>query len=399
MVKVPSSKSISNRMLVIQHLCDHTFPLEYLSEATDTKELAACLSAINNPGSGAFYINAGEGGTSVRFLLALLCITKGKWLLDCSGSFRKRPVKPLVDALRLAGADIRESCPDFYPLEIHGKDLGPEVLTVDNTLSSQFISALLIIAPYFMSDTCIKPLAPPLSQPYINLTMSLMLQSGCSLRHEGDAYFVAKGVYSRTTPFYVEGDWSAAAFWLALAAIRRRGVMYVESLALPSHQGDSFGFELFQKLGITPSLANGRMRILPGDLAANMIEVDFTHHPDLALPFAVACASLAVSARLTGLSSLEHKESKRLTGICNAFNQCGVRYERIENSCLQVFPSVLKDTFSLNTHADHRLAMSFALFSAAGKKVIIDHPECVDKSYPDFWIQFKAAGFALHDVD
>jgi 3-phosphoshikimate 1-carboxyvinyltransferase len=392
---VPLSKSISNRLLIMQFLSVRNVFSDKLSDASDTIELAISLNSIRKLEGKGGYIYSGEGGTVLRFLLALLSITKGEWLLDCSGNMRKRPVKPLIEALVNAGAEIMQHKKDVFPLKINGKILNPKKINIDNSISSQFLTALLLVAPCFKTDTLIKPCSGNVSAPYIEITVEMMRNAGIVIETTDVGYFVKKGRYTLPLSYKIEGDWSAAAFWFALAATRRKGFGSTGILSLPSLQGDSFCAELFKKLGVNYTFKNRRVILDTSGEKVDSIQFDFSNYPDLALPFIIACAVNKTYGYFTGLNSLEYKESKRLSALCTAFDVCGIDYNSDKTSYLRIFPSEIAETLNLNTYNDHRLAMSFALLAAAGKTVVINEPGCVAKSYPAFWEQLSGAGFTL----
>jgi 3-phosphoshikimate 1-carboxyvinyltransferase len=395
--EVPISKSISNRILIINHLAGENNALPHLSQALDTRELQSSLAPIRQCLGEGTSIYAGEGGTGVRFLIALLSITPGSWKLHCRGSMLHRPVLPLVNALTVAGADITQITGETFPLLINGKSLSPLKLVVDNSLSSQFVSALLLIAPYLGSDTTIKLLHKPPSLPYINMTAELMRRCGVSVSKNGMDYCVSKGSY-HIPPLKAEGDWSAAAFWFALMAIKRVGKCVIKPLQLSSIQGDRYCVELFGKLGIeTTEVDNGVMITAAGN-PPDYVDADFSNHPDLSIPFIVACAALKTHARFTGLESLKHKESNRLEAIRAALSQCRVPFRLDGNDSLRVFPSELFHSPEIKVANDHRMAMSFALLAACGCRPVLDNIICTEKSYPSFWKEFSKAGFEIKSV-
>ena len=396
-IKLPSSKSITNRALLISALCDGA-PQELNPALCD--DTAAMIDALMKQDDGV--INVGAAGTAMRFLTAYFATRQGTEVtLDGDSRMRQRPIGPLVDALRLLGADIDYlGTKDYPPLLIRGKRLDGGDVTMPGSVSSQFISAVMMILPILGGGT-IHITGDIVSVPYIHMTAAVMREMGAQVDVTGNVIAVS-GNYSGDSCM-VEADWSAAAPWYAIATLLPQSNIILEGLTLDSIQGDSHLAHLANQLGIAS-------RPIP-----NGVTLDTSHFigcccsafadmggtPDLAMSWAVLLCLLERSFRMTGIRTLKLKESDRLEALREGLQRLGyvlkVESEDAiswygERTALQQEPPVI------NTHGDHRLAMAFAPAAVRFPGLIINEAQVVSKSYPSFWRHLEQAGFTLNEL-
>jgi 3-phosphoshikimate 1-carboxyvinyltransferase len=227
------------------------------------------------------------------------------------------------------------------------------------------------------------------------MTVSMMRSSGVIVDTRENGFLVHKGCYSKSQSNVLEGDWSAAAFWYALMAIKQSGEIRIKALMDNSLQGDSHCSELFSFIGVKTKFEAEFACLSYSKSHPPQKDFDFFNTPDLAIPFAVCCALIGKETKLTGLNNLNFKESRRLDALCEFLQSANVSFETDGISMLRIIPSAINVNLILNTYSDHRLAMAFSLAAAAGCKVAVNNPDCVKKSYPDFWNQLKNIGFNL----
>jgi 3-phosphoshikimate 1-carboxyvinyltransferase len=397
-VQLPFSKSISNRLLIMEALCGKKFQLKNISEADDTKLLQQLLA------SNSEIMNAGNAGTCYRFLTAYFALQEKEIVLTGTDRMKQRPVGELVDALRKSGAEIKYLEQEhFPPLLIQGRKLHQADIEIDSPQSSQFVSALLLIAPYIEGGLKLKLKGEQTSTPYIGMTLKLMGQFGIKyLQNENEIEILKQEYISKA--YSVEPDWSAAAFWFAMAALSDDAEIFLEGLSEESIQGDSIVSELMKKFGVQTKFYGEGMGILhmPKSIPENF-SFNFSQHPDLAPVFFVLCSALGVDAKISGVKNLSFKESKRTEALKKELEKCGAEILKVSEDEYRVSPRPFTPftegergrIFAFNTYDDHRLAMAFAMLAIPLGKVEIKNPAVVSKSYPDFWTDLRAAGFEV----
>jgi 3-phosphoshikimate 1-carboxyvinyltransferase len=407
-VKLPSSKSLSNRALMLQAFFPTKISIQNLSEANDTVLLDNILKQlqafIQFNQSETPTINAEDAGTTFRFLTAYLSSLKGfEFLLTGTERMCNRPVNELVDALLHIGADISYiDKKGFPPLMIKGKDLIGGTIHINASVSSQFISALCLLAPTLEQGLTIVLEGQIVSQPYIDMTLSLMREVGIETLFKKNKISIEKQTPNQTC-LTIENDWSSATFFYGMAMMSNHEV----NLSLPylnhqSLQGDSFIIKLATHFGIETSDINGDgIRIFKNKqivLNQNLV-VDLTAYPDLAIPFIVACATCYPSITIKGIAHLEYKESKRLTALTTELKKIGIELEY--NLEILTFKQIHQlDTtlqISFHTYDDHRIAMALSMLALLGIEVSLDSAECVQKSFPNYWLQLQQLGFKIHE--
>ena len=393
-VALPASKSISNRALIINALSPNPCALQNLSTSDDTATLQNALAHTNTANT-----NIGAAGTAMRFLTAFFATKQGHTIeLDGSERMRMRPIKPLVDALRFLGADIsycgREG---FPPLHISGKRLTPRHLCIDGSLSSQFTSAILMIAP-IIGDMCISITGKALSLPYIDMTLAIMRQFGITTQRSGLDITIDKGDYCHNGDFGVESDWSAASYWFAISALCPQSAISLTGLNKTSVQGDSEILSHLAQIGLQAAWqADGSLRLNHNGDTADFFKADFSGTPDIAQTFIVMLCLLGIKFRLHGLSNLKIKETDRLNAMVTEMAKIGFSLSADSGSIAWLGDKCQASQVApvFDTYKDHRMAMSMALAATRLGKVIINEPSVVTKSYPDFWNDLAQAGFKI----
>lgn len=382
-INLPASKSIANRLLIMRAMSGSLVNIENLSTANDTQILAAALGSNTD-------MFVGDAGTALRFGLAWAAITPGKRKIYGTERLHERPIQALVEALKAMGAEIRYlEKPGFSPLEVVGRPLAGGEIQVDGSLSSQFVSALMLIAPYCQNPCLFRLAEGQVSKPYIALTAQLMSHAGAAVDWKENTISIGRQPYGHCT-IAVEPDWSAAAFFYAFVALKPGSRIRLKGLKLESIQGDRVCAELFAHFGVqTTEQIDGILISHSGNTPSGLAH-DFSDCPDLAQAAAVTAAGLQLNMTLTGLSTLRNKETDRIAAIQSELAKLGVRSEAT-HSTLMLFPSHLRTEPSLiETFDDHRMAMAFAALSAIIPELRIENPSVVAKSFPGFWQEFDA---------
>ena len=395
-IQINGSKSISNRVLLIQALSNKDVKLTNISNYGDTKIMQRLLKNSNE-----LVLDAGDAGTAYRFMTAYLALLPTKHFLTGSASMLKRPISVLVDALNSIGAKISYSGKKgFPPLSIGTADFekGKSELKVNASVSSQYISALLMIAPYLPYGLSIRTENKVVSEPYIDMTISLMQYFGANVTKFENRIDVDNGKYIMK-PYEIESDWSAASYFYAFAAIAQNDVcISIKTLYKNSLQGDSKIAIIMQHFGIKTIFSeDGSIVIDNRERKRPMhFEYDFSNCPDLAQTLAVVCAALNIPAVLNGLSTLKIKETDRIEALKTELEKLGAEIEA-DNQSLSILKGVDYNIApkQINTWNDHRMAMSFAPLVLLYGSLKFDDAEVVAKSYPSFWEDLKKLGISL----
>ena len=385
-IDLESSKSISNRLLILKEFCKTKFEIQNLSNAKDTKILNELLYSFKSTKD----INCEDAGTALRFVIAFLATKEGIWKVSGSERMHERPVKPLIDCLTELGSEIKylekEAVP---PIEIKSKKLKSKKLSLPGDISSQFISALLMIAPTIENGLTLEITSKVLSKPYIDMTLNLMSEFGIKYSWENNLIKVEKQNYLAKN-IKVENDWSAASFWYSFLALSKSGEIKIPNLYANSIQGDSVLSIIYSKLGIKTEFNADSIILSKTKNIAKEIELDLSNHPDLALPITVTCCGLGIKAHLMGLESLKVKESNRLECIKKELRKFNITCE-IDSSSIKIKENqnIVKPTSIIECHHDHRIAMSIAPLVMKVDSIKFDDKEVVNKSYPKFWEDFN----------
>ena len=393
-ILLPSSKSISNRALLINALGNGTCPPENLSECDDTQVMVRALQAGPNE-----TIDIMAAGTAMRFLTAYLSVTPGKRIITGTQRMQQRPIQVLVNALRELGADINYTANEGYPpLEFTGSSLDKESISLPGNISSQYISALLMIAPTLTHGLTIQLTGDIISRPYIQLTLQLMKDFGADARWTKENELRVEPQLYKSIPYYIESDWSAASYWYQIAALAPEATITLPKLMANSYQGDSKVAELFGWLGVETSYQEDGVTLTKGTPKAEYMEYDFINQPDLAQTFVVTCALLGIPFRFTGLQSLKIKETDRIVALIKEMRKLGFVIKDSENSILSwEGERCTREEGAIDTYEDHRMAMAFAPASLKISDLFINNPQVVSKSYPRYWENLQTAGFIIKE--
>lgn len=396
-VSLPLSKSLANRLLILNALRD--FQLADLGEDApdDVKTLSAGLFLSKNNRTAV--IDVGHAGTAMRFLTAYLSQTEGEWTLTGSERMQKRPIAILVNALRELGAKITYLKEEgFPPLLIKGAPLTSTRLKVSSEFSSQYISALLLVAPFIKNGLQLELLGTTVSEPYIQMTVNLLQQAGASLRKEGTVLNVAEGLtHTNTLRPEIEADWTSASYYFSICALSPNAKILLKGLQQTSLQGDAVLPTLFENLGVHSQFTTEGLLI---EQTSNFIR-EFSYNcidcPDLAQTLAVTCAGLGVHAHLSGLSTLKIKETDRIVALQNELRKCGLKVSSGVDF-IEIFAreSLLTQPASIDTYEDHRMAMAFSALCLVQSPLFIRDEQVVTKSYPSFWEHLISLGFSVN---
>ncbi|MBX3163265.1 MAG: 3-phosphoshikimate 1-carboxyvinyltransferase [Bacteroidetes bacterium] len=395
-LKLSGSKSISNRLLILREVLNANFELKNLSDSEDTVLLQNALQQVKNKTQAT--INIHHAGTDMRFLTALLAVTNGEWQLTGSERMKQRPIGELVNALRTLGADIQYlEKENFPPLKITGKTLQGGKVEINGNISSQYISALLLVAPLFKNGLKISLKSDLVSRPYIDMTISLLKQFGVNVNASENVIEVfPTKINSQKTSFVVESDWSSASYWYSICAVSQNAEIELSFLHKHSLQADSVLPALYEQFGVTTVFKENSVLLScnkKSDLKG--FNFDFTDCPDIAQTLAVTCFTLNIPATLTGLQTLKVKETDRIFALKTELEKLGAKVIATENS-LQLQPTTKFPAEAIiETYNDHRMAMSFAPLAFVIPKLNIKNPEVVSKSYPAFWEDLKTVGFSV----
>lgn len=392
-VQLPASKSISNRALILHALSGGSTRPENLSDCDDTQVMIRALDHMPD------VIDIHAAGTAMRFLTAYLCVTPGTHVITGTERMQQRPIRILVDALRTLGARIDYAGNEgFPPLRINGTQLTGSEIELAGNVSSQYISALLMIGAVLPVGLKLRLTGDIISRPYINLTLQLMHDFGAQAGWTSESSIdVTPGGY-RDTPFRVESDWSAASYWYQMTALAT-GSPEVELLGLfaNSAQGDSRGAELFARLGVQTEYIPQGVKLRKQGHPVVRLDEDLVDIPDLAQTFVVTSCLLDVPFRFTGLQSLKIKETDRICALITELRKLGYVVHAEQDSILwwdgERCPA--DEQPGIDTYEDHRMAMAFAPACLVCPSIRINEPQVVSKSYPRYWDDLQAAGFGI----
>ncbi len=392
---IPASKSISNRLLILQYLYPE-LEIFNLSTAKDTVVLQEALKQLQTAQNGKnISINIGHAGTAMRFLTALTASLENKTvLLDGSERMRQRPVKILVDALRKLGADIGYLQQEgFPPLLIKGKKLQKSSVEIDAQVSSQYITALLLIAPRLADGINLRLTGKMVSLPYIQMTLNILQQLGIETEWQGNNIRVVPANKLKSQTFSVEGDWSSASYFYGALALLRNQKLILQNFDENSLQGDKKIAGYFTEMGIqTDFLPGHKIRLTPVENFSKpeFLTFDLLETPDLAQTLAVTCLGLGIRCRLSGLQTLRIKETDRLSALQNEMQKLGALVHITHDSLEITKPLITQTNIEIATYDDHRMAMSFAILQKKYPSIQVAHPDVVVKSFPEFWELFGA---------
>ena len=425
-VRLPASKSISNRVLTINALAGNDGLPVNVSDCDDTRVMIEWLSVRRQAGGESVdnqavddnkepqVIDVGAAGTAMRFSTALLAVSQGECVITGSERMRQRPVGVLVDALNKLGGDISYVGNEgFPPLRIRGNtSMEGGALSLRGDVSSQYVSALLMIGPCMKNGLTLTLTGDIISRPYIDMTLAVMRDFGAVAEWQGDNVIrVEPGDYHNLTAILTEtkeSDWSAASYWYEIVALSDgQPCVFMPDLYIESLQGDSAVADIFEELGVETQFlctADDRftVRLSKGDDVTDFFEFDLSGQPDLAQTVVVTCCMMGIPFHLTGLSTLRIKETDRLSALQTELGKLGFAIEVRGDSELlwdgnrKAIDEEQLETVAIDTYKDHRMAMAFAPCALRLPFLNMNNPEVVSKSYPTYWETLERAGFMLN---
>lgn len=395
-IVLPASKSIANRALIIHALSYSPYPIENLSDSDDTR----VMSQVFNSNTNQFDI--GHAGTAMRFLTAFLSQIVGEWILTGSDRMKQRPIGILVDALTKLGAKIEYlENEGFPPLKIYGSHLKGCVLELDGSVSSQYISALLLIAPIIEGGLTLRLKNKIMSRPYIEMTLKLMEQFGVQHVWKGNEIRISEQKYM-AHPFSVEADWSGASYWYEMAVLADEVDVELIGLTTESLQGDAKIASWFEQLGIqTLATEKGSRLVKTGQALPKFLQLNFMENPDIAQTFAVLCVMKQIPFHFTGLETLKIKETNRIAALQVELAKFGAQIAEPAHGELNwdgTFPIEKQTLPEIETYHDHRMAMAFAPACQSFGPIAVLDSMVVTKSYPEFWDDLKKVGFEVKEI-
>ena len=370
-INLPSSKSISNRVLIIQALCDNNFTINNLSKSEDTLVLKKALNQEKE-------INTGHAGTSFRFLTALLStLENNEYILNGSDKMNNRPIGELVKALKKIGANISfTNKKHFPPIKIKGKQLVGGKVNINGEISSQFISALLLIAPSLTNGIELHIDGKLVSKSYIKMTLSIMQFFGIKSDWQKNIITIKPQKYIGKE-YTIENDWSAATFWFQIGALSNSCKITLKNLNEESIQGDKISKDIFSKISLDYTFKNGDLILQKNNKPISFPKtINLINNPDIYQSLKTTLYALNIKTKFKGINNLKYKESNRIIDTNN----------ELENLITKKI---------INTHQDHRMAMSFAPLSLKYGEITIKNSDVVKKSYPNFWKDLNYAGFKI----
>ena len=398
-IELPSSKSISNRALVMSVLAGGNILPANLSDCDDTEVMIAALKNMPD------VIDIKAAGTAMRFMTAFLCVGTGEHVVTGTERMKHRPIGVLVDALRYLGADISYVGEEGYPpLLIRGRQLEGGHIDIPGNISSQYISALLMIGPVLEKGLELRLKGNIVSRPYIDLTLWMMKEYGADAEWTDVDTITVNPVPYREREYLIENDWSASSYWyeiLALANDSESEVM-LTGLKDGSRQGDSVARYISSMLGVKTTFVSKQSDSMPMVRLSRYIrtlprlDYDFVNSPDLAKTYVVACCALGIPFHFTGLASLKIKETDRIEALKKELRKLGFLVDDI-GGCEMIWDGKRCEPTGepIDTYEDHRMAMAFAPLALTLGKIEINNPEVVSKSYPGFWNDLRKAGFGV----
>lgn len=391
--RLSSSKSISNRALILKALSGNRSTVSNLSDARDTILMTQLITSPNS------VMDVMDAGTTMRFLTAYFAITNQQKVLTGTPRMKERPIGILVDALRMLGVTIdyleKEG---FPPVQTKGfEHQGTNSLTIAGNISSQYISALMMVAPILPQGLILNLTGKIGSVPYIEMTAALMKDFGVTVNIDlaAQTIQVPASAY-QPAQIVVEADWSAISYWYGFTALAEAAELFLPNVSENSLQGDRVIATIMERIGVTSTFQNNQL-ILSKKESASSIQWDFKDCPDLAQTVIPVCAAKGITGEFTGLESLRIKETDRITALQNEIKKIGASLNEAPSGKWVLTPGKLPNhALTIETYHDHRMAMGFAPWATLCD-LKIKNPEVVNKSYPGFWEDMRAVGFTMQE--
>ena len=400
-IYLPASKSESNRLLVMDALLGtEDLLIENLSTSNDTKVLKkALLSLLRLKGSDiSVTLDVEDSGTAMRFITAYASAINVKSLITGSNRMKERPLSILVDTLNGIGAHIKYTENDgFPPILVEGKRIKGGVIDIDATISSQYISALMLIAPKMTNGLIMYLKGDIASYPYINMTAKVMEHFGIEILMHENAIAIKKQKYSSRNKYIVESDWSAASYWYEMAAFSDDVDIFLHGLKKNGIQGDAVIADIYEQFGVHSEFLENGVRLTKTNNHCQHFKQDFLNYPDMVQTLACTVTGLGISGEFHGLHNLRFKETDRIHALHTELKDMGIKLDSFEDKIL-LEKSTIQNSRPIRTYADHRMVMSFAPLAIPLGKITIESPNVVNKSYPSFWSDLRKVGFEIEEV-
>ena len=401
-IPLPASKSISNRALVINAMARGADMPDNLSDCDDTQVIIRALQEMPET------IDIKAAGTAMRFMTAYLSVTEGEHIITGTERMRHRPIQVLVNALRYLGADIRYLGEEgFPPLRIHGRPLEGGKVEIPGDVSSQYITALLMIGPILKNGIELTLTGTIISRPYIDLTIHLMHDFGAKVTWQDVRTIKAEPGGYTVRPFQIENDWSAASYWYEIMALcqDREAEIRLPGLCDGSRQGDSGVRYLFSMLGVKtafddPESGNPTtVTLRKVRTSLPRLDYNFINQPDMAQTLVVCCAMMDIPFHFTGLESLKIKETDRMEALKTEMRKLGYVIRDVDGKELLWDGERCEASLApIDTYEDHRMALAFAPAAFKFPGLRINNPQVVSKSYPLFWQHLESVGFTIEQT-
>jgi 3-phosphoshikimate 1-carboxyvinyltransferase len=400
-VKITGSKSETNRLLLLQALYPNLI-LENTSNSDDSEVMQKALNSLFTIHHSQL-IDVHHAGTAMRFLTAYFSIQEGKEVvLTGSSRMKERPIKILVDALNELGAEITyEENEGFPPIRIKGKKITQNKVSLPANVSSQYISALLLIAPKLENGLVLTLEGEITSVPYIKMTLALLNEIGVMTTFFGNKITVCHAELVSASQFTIESDWSSASYWYSIVALSEIGFQVtLSSYKKDSLQGDSALIDIYKDFGVETTFNSDNSITISKtkNCQLSIVNYQLNNCPDIAQTIAVTSFGLGIACDLTGLHTLKIKETDRLEALKIELTKLGAEISVTNDSLHLKSSSGIKENISISTYQDHRMAMAFAPL-ALKVPIIINQAEVVSKSYPDFWKDLKLVGIENSEIN
>lgn len=391
---ISGSKSESNRLLILKHLFEN-IEIDNISDSDDTVVLEKGL--LSNSGK----VNIHHAGTAMRFLTAYFSIQENKsYVISGSDRMHDRPIKILVDALNDLGADVKYIDKTGYPpLKINGKKLNVFNVSLDAKISSQYITALILIAPSLEKGLIINLIGEITSKPYIDMSLALLNRIGVETSFINNRIEIKPVGNLNISKHYVESDWSSLSYFFSVVALSKSSEINIGTYFKNSIQGDKKLVEIYDKLGVKTIFKNNKviLKKTRNFKLPKKLELKLNDTPDLAQTIAVTCFGLGLPCDLYGLHTLKIKETDRLLALKVELEKLGATVIITKDSLHLKKSIIIKKDIIINTYDDHRMAMAFATLGIV-KPIIINNPKVISKSFPSFWSVLEKLNFKLSEV-
>ena len=402
LVALPASKSISNRALVIAALAGDCSKIENVAHCDDSDVVVRAIKALADNEGGEHVIDVKAAGTAMRFLTAFLAsVPHGEHIITGTERMKQRPISALVDALHVLGADVEYAGEvGFPPLRIVGKELEGGAVSLSGNVSSQYVSALLMVGPMMSKGLELRLTNGVISRPYIDMTIGIMRDFGASVEWRDDETIVVQPGGYAPEKYTIESDWSAASYWYEIVALSDDddARILLPGLKYKSLQGDKRIADIFAHLGVATEYTDDVVILTKSSVRLDRVDIDMSDMPDLAQTLVVTCCMTGLPFHITGLQTLKIKETDRIVALQTELAKQGFTIQsKHDSELIWTGTRSVPSWQPVDTYDDHRMAMAFAPAALKLGGIEINNPEVVSKSYPEYWEHLAAVGFRVED--